>query len=240
MTNIADKVVHSQITLQEQMKKVGHRMSNSNTIGHKGEFSVSVADKIMKPYGGEDVFYKTIQYIDLTPGELKPTGAPLDLALAGEKVFFQVQDPNTQELFLTRNGSFHLNNQGQMVNGQGFLLQSNGGGVDIPLNAQEVVVNAKGDIIVDGNILTRIAVVLPENERDLQIHKSGNFTVQGNIEVGEQYEVFQGFLEMSNVSPIKDTVLMQRYIQESMMVRKILDQDVKREEDAISNLARIA
>src|ERR1700712_780934 len=51
--------------------------------------------------------------INFEPGELKPTGNPLDFALEG-KGFFEVQLPNGEHAF-TRDGEFHMNAQGQLV-----------------------------------------------------------------------------------------------------------------------------
>lgn len=58
-------------------------------------------------------------YTDLTPGALKQTGNPMDLAIEGNG-FLEVASP--QGVLLTRAGNLSLDDQGQLVNRDGFLI----------------------------------------------------------------------------------------------------------------------
>lgn len=57
------------------------------------------------------------------PGSTESTGNPLDLAIEGDG-FFQVTIPNGETRY-TRAGAFRVDNQGRIVNSDGYLLQPN-------------------------------------------------------------------------------------------------------------------
>jgi len=78
-----------------------------------------------------------------TQGNLLQTSNPFDLAVNG-RGFFQVQMPDGS-LAYTRDGSFKLDAQGQMVNNTGYLLQP---GINVPEGAQSVSIGADGIVSV--------------------------------------------------------------------------------------------
>lgn len=78
-----------------------------------------------------------------TQGNLQQTGNALDVAING-RGFFQIQQPDGSVAY-TRDGSFQLNNQGQVVTANGYLLQP---GVTIPQGAQSVSIGNDGVVSV--------------------------------------------------------------------------------------------
>ena len=70
-----------------------------------------------------------------TQGNLVQTGNNLDMAVNG-RGFFQVQLPDGTAAY-TRDGSFQINAEGQIVNANGYLLQPE---ITLPTNAQTVIV----------------------------------------------------------------------------------------------------
>jgi flagellar basal-body rod protein FlgG len=76
-----------------------------------------------------------------TQGNLQQTGNGLDLAINGQG-FFQVLLPDGATAY-TRDGSFHLDAQGQIVTSNGFALQP---GITIPPNAQAVTIGQDGTV----------------------------------------------------------------------------------------------
>jgi flagellar basal-body rod protein FlgG len=81
-----------------------------------------------------------------TNGALIPTGNPLDLAIIGDG-HFQVTDVEGNNAF-TRDGSFSLNADGQMVNSQGLTLDP---GITIPQDAQNVTIASDGAVSAQVN-----------------------------------------------------------------------------------------
>jgi flagellar basal-body rod protein FlgG len=75
----------------------------------------------------------------MTQGNVTPTERQLDLAIRGEG-FFQVRLPDGRTAY-TRDGSFTLDPQGQIVTADGAVLEP---GITVPANAEKVTINAQG------------------------------------------------------------------------------------------------
>lgn len=78
-----------------------------------------------------------------TQGNLQQTGNALDVAINGAG-FFQILMPDGSTGY-TRDGSFHKDNQGQMVTASGYPLQPN---ITIPQNALSVTIANDGTVSV--------------------------------------------------------------------------------------------
>ena len=76
-------------------------------------------------------------------GNLLQTGNSLDVAING-RGFFQIQQPDGTIAY-TRDGSFQMSNQGQLVTSNGYLLQP---GVTIPQGAQSISIGNDGVVTV--------------------------------------------------------------------------------------------
>jgi flagellar basal-body rod protein FlgG len=146
-------------------------------------------------------------------GPLTNTTNPLDLALNG-RGWFQVTMPNG-EINYTRAGSFNKNADGRLVTAEGYGVDP---AIIIPQNAVDVVVNETGQVMVkvDGQ-------QLPQTIGQLQI---ANFTNDAGLEplgnglyretpasglpvtgfAGDPGfgKIHQGYLETSNVDPVRE------------------------------------
>ncbi|HEX6637819.1 MAG TPA: flagellar basal-body rod protein FlgG, partial [Steroidobacteraceae bacterium] len=78
-----------------------------------------------------------------TQGGLTQTDNALDVAIEG-RGFFQIQMPDGN-LAYTRDGSFQLSAQGQMVTSSGYVLQP---GISIPEGAQSITIGRDGVVSV--------------------------------------------------------------------------------------------
>ena len=76
-----------------------------------------------------------------TQGSLSQTGNSLDIAIQG-KGFFQVLMPDGT-LAYSRDGSFQVNSQGQMVTSSGYQVQP---AITVPANATSVTIGADGTV----------------------------------------------------------------------------------------------
>lgn len=76
-------------------------------------------------------------------GALQQTGNKLDLAINGEG-YFQITMPNGETAY-TRDGSFQMNQNGEMVTSEGYLLEP---GITIPDDAVDVTINNSGEVLV--------------------------------------------------------------------------------------------
>ncbi|BCX88645.1 flagellar basal-body rod protein FlgG [Methylomarinovum tepidoasis] len=78
-----------------------------------------------------------------TQGNLIQTGNALDVAING-RGFFQVLLPNG-DLAYTRNGSFKLNAEGQLVTASGYFLEP---AITVPANAKSITISEDGIVSV--------------------------------------------------------------------------------------------
>ena len=82
-------------------------------------------------------------------GNLNPTDNAFDLAIQG-RGFFQIQLPSGETAY-TRDGTFQLNADGQLVTHDGYAIQPN---ITVPSNAVDVSINTSGEVLVklDGQV----------------------------------------------------------------------------------------
>lgn len=82
-----------------------------------------------------------------TQGNIAQTGKPLDMAILGRGLF-QIQQPDGT-LAYTRDGTFQIDANGQVVTSQGLLLQP---ALTIPSDTQSITVGSDGTVsVVTGN-----------------------------------------------------------------------------------------
>ncbi len=77
-------------------------------------------------------------------GAVRITENPLDLAISGEG-FFQIELPNGDTAY-TRDGTFQVNENGEIVTVDGYLLDP---GITIPEDALTIDINPQGEVIVN-------------------------------------------------------------------------------------------
>ena len=76
-----------------------------------------------------------------TQGNLTQTGNPLDMAILG-RGFFQIQQPDGTQAY-TRDGTFQIDADGQVVTSQGLLLQP---AITIPSDTQSLTIGQDGTV----------------------------------------------------------------------------------------------
>ena len=152
-----------------------------------------------------------------TEGSLQTTEQPLDLAVNG-RGFFQILQPDGTVSY-TRDGSFHLDSNGQLVTSQGYSLEP---AIVLPAQVQTFTVGEDGTVSVTvsgdptpqviGNIQTADFV----NPAGLQAIGNNLFLETGSSgapQVGTPGltglgTVLQNTLENSNVSVVEELVNM--------------------------------
>ena len=146
-------------------------------------------------------------------GTIKMTENKLDLAITGEG-YFQIQLPDG-DIAYTRSGSFQMNENGEIVTAQGYLLDP---GITIPADALDVAINNSGEVLVKlpqqvafQNVgqIQLATFVNPgglEGVGDtlfLETEASGAPQV-GNPDTENYGEIRQGALENSNVNVVEE------------------------------------
>ncbi|MDD5717421.1 MAG: flagellar hook-basal body protein [Sulfuricurvum sp.] len=160
----------------------------------------------------------TDAYTDHSLGAMQRTDNTFDLALSKEGQFFAVNTP--QGIRLTRDGTFTLNDEGKLVNKQGYEVLSSDyfqTKTAITLNPQDSIVT----IDKNGQIMTnvpgstqmvankKLLVVEPQNLRTL-LKEGGNLYIPDQADPltpqTESGGVMQGFVEKSNVNAVNEMI----------------------------------
>ncbi|HEY0820909.1 MAG TPA: flagellar basal-body rod protein FlgG [Rhizobacter sp.] len=142
---------------QTQLDHISHNLANSATNGYKKSHAVF-----------EDLMYQNLRQAgansseqttlptglqvglgtravatsrSFSQGNLQQSSNPLDVAVRGAG-FFEVQMPDGSTGY-TRDGSFQVNAQGQLVTNNGYLVQP---GITVPQNALSVSIAADGTV----------------------------------------------------------------------------------------------
>jgi flagellar basal-body rod protein FlgG len=146
-------------------------------------------------------------------GALQMTGNQFDVAIKGLG-YFQIELPNGETGY-TRDGSFQLDQNGQMVTSEGYRVQP---GITIPDDAVDVTINASGEVLVklqNQTVLANVGQIqLATFANDagleaignnilLETEASGNAVVNNPGEPGYG-ELEQGALETSNVNIVQE------------------------------------
>ncbi|MFZ5425386.1 MAG: flagellar basal-body rod protein FlgF [Thermodesulfobacteriota bacterium] len=212
---------------ETRLNLIANNLANANTAGYKAD-KVAFQDVFQRmasdysPDARNDLQQKQLlprplvvakprlaeQTIDMTQGSMEATGNPFDLALSGPG-FFRVQTPEGQ--FLTRNGQFYRNNQGQLVTNQGYPLLGQSGTVSIP-DGKVVSVTPGGQVLVDNQIVGNIDIVDVAEPQLLKKYGQNMFTgPQGAQPVTQPIDpaktsVYQGYLERPNIQVVTEMV----------------------------------
>jgi flagellar basal-body rod protein FlgG len=146
-------------------------------------------------------------------GPLTNTGNSLDLAITG-KGWLEIEGADGQTLY-TRAGALNTNGTGQLVTVDGFPVQP---GITVPTDAVEVIVNKSGQVFarIDGQMdlqdLGQLTLANFANEAGLAPLGDNLFqetVASGPATVGVPGDpgfgtIQQGYLESSNVDPVKE------------------------------------
>lgn len=149
----------------------------------------------------------------MSQGSLTNTEKELDLAIRGDG-FFEITLPNGQTAY-TRDGSFELNENGQLVTLDGYEVAP---GIVIPENARSITINGEGtiEVVTDD-------VNAPQEVGQLQltrfVNKAGLQAIGDNLYLetpasgvpiegtpGEEGygDILQKFLEAANVNAVSE------------------------------------
>jgi flagellar basal body rod protein FlgG len=146
--------------------------------------------------------------IDFSPGPLRETGNPLDVALEDSGAFFVVGSADAPRL--TRGGAFTRNRDGDLAMPDGTPVLD-AGRRPIRLPAQGALrIDATGAILADGAPLGQLLIVAPPDPARLTPQGNTRFLAPGDLalEPAAGARVIPGTLEQSNMNPVLGMVEM--------------------------------
>jgi flagellar basal-body rod protein FlgG len=250
------------LAYQMRLEVLANNLSNINTIGFKEDRTIfrtyfpashdPVTQEIeTTPISGETetvppfltsdalvTFERT--ETDFSPGQLRHTGNPLDVAIEGNG-FFSIQTPTGTHF--TRNGNFSLNGEGVLVTQEGFPALGNGGEIVVNTDTEELRIDEEGSIWADGVQVDTLRIV--EFTDPYSLEKVGNSkfaptdpTVSGNRP--EAYRISQGFIELSNVDGIRVMTEMLEVLRGYEAYQKVIQSTDEVTSQAIEQVGQLA
>lgn len=192
--------------LAREMQIVANNLANSVTTGFRAEgliFSEFV--KPLENAASLSMGQGNVRKTSFDQGALTQTNATFDLAIEGDG-FFLIQAPGGERL--TRSGAFAASAEGNLVTNEGYpVLDAGGAPVFIPQGAT-IAISTDGTVSADGNPLGQIGVVSPIEATRLIREDGVMFRADDGFEPSENARVLQGFVENSNVVPIRQLARM--------------------------------
>jgi len=238
MENATYATLTRQSGLMGEMRSVANNIANSSTTGFRREGVIF--DEHVRALGPGEPSLSMAgaegRLIDLGQGALSRTGGTFDLAIEGPG-FFLIETPQGNQL--TRAGSFSRSPEGTLVTADGYaLLDAGATPVFAPPDAAAIAVAADGTLSADGVPLARIGL-WDAASPDRLIHVAGTrFSVLGDPVPQEDAQIFQGFLEGSNVNPVEEIARMIEVQRGYELGQSFLDREDERIRSVIRTFSR--
>lgn len=218
------------VSQQLNVDTIANNLANVNTSGFKKgrvEFQDMIYAQLRAPAVTEGERYLSGIEVGhgvrpsatqrcFTQGNLQQTGNPLDLAIEGEG-FFPVEMPDGSTAY-TRDGSFKLDAEGNIVTSDGYLLDWDGD--ELPEDTLEVSIAPDGTVSVvragqdEADEIGQIELVRFTNPAGLE--SLGKNLFRATPASGEELRevpgteglgtILQGYLETSNVQVVEEMV----------------------------------
>lgn len=211
---------------QKRLDIISNNLANSATVGYKKEgvtnqsfddvLTLKIRDESEnftdKRIGKMSLGVKLGEvYTDYTQGSLRETGNTFDLAVEGSG-FFKMEvtdrDGNVKERY-TRAGQFLMDKEGYIVDVNGNHLMSEGGKLQVPTDASQIVIDLEGNVFADSVQVDQLVVTDFENYDYLKKFGETMYeAVDGSVEKDTAAGIRQGYTEQSNVNVVSEMVNM--------------------------------
>lgn len=231
---------------QVRMDVIGNNISNVNTTGYKTG-RADFQDALYQAMGvsgsagacqvGTGINVGSISN-NFNQGPLQATGRLFDLAISGQGFFGVVDDDDN--LRFTRDGSFFIDKDGNLVNSSGLqVVDEDEDPIVIELDEDQslddVIITKTGEILLDDDSLGTIGLFNFTNPAGLT--RTGDNLFEENDNTGERIsnadepegfgDILSGYLEMSNIDiadELADLIATQRGFQANAKVFSTADE----------------
>ena len=202
MADLSYTALSGAVAAEQHLELIANNVANLVTTGYKAQH-VTFEQLLAGEQTGQPRSQVRIGqgYSDMTEGTIKPTGAPLDVALRGPG-FFVVKTEAGERL--TRQGNFTHNSDGTIRLPQGHVLMGSSGPIvarpDLPLQ-----IDRYGRVLSDGLYIDTIRREAVDQQTDLS--REGDTlwrATRGDATYSVNTQLETGALEQSNVSAVAE------------------------------------
>jgi len=213
-----DRLIYTSMTgataAEQHQRIIANNLANASTNGFRQQLTAARAAPVRGDGATTRVMAaETTVGFKSTPGSGQFTDRPLD-AMAQGNAWFAVQGLDGVEGY-TRNGSFEVTSTGELVNGSGLTVLSDGGG---PITVQPgAQVTLAGDGRLSAKVgnqpateLGRLKMVTPTNDDPLLRGDDGLFRARSTdpLPSDPNAQLKTGYIESSNVNTVEAMVQM--------------------------------
>lgn len=235
--------------LERWQDAVSQNITSVQTIGYRKrtvEFGSETAGKwninpAAKNAGPENemaaLFTHVTNGINFLAGEPQPTRRELDVAVQGDG-FFTVQQPDGTNVY-TRSGEFRVRPDRTLVTAGNCEVMTEGGAPIVLLpGGGAVTFNSDGTVLQGTTALGKLSIQKFAHPEALIPIAGGMFTAGPGAGIApvDSPELMQGYLEQSNVQPLRemvDLVLIARAYEANEKVISTVDQQMQKTLDAL-------
>jgi flagellar basal-body rod protein FlgF len=228
----------------ESLDMLANNLANESAAGYKADqeaydlyVSPEAADS---PEGTNPTILPVVQnrWTDFAQGALLPTGNSMDLALSG-KGFFVVSTP-TGPVY-TRGGSLRFSQTGRLETLDGYAIQGNDGNPILLDSSKTIEVLPDGNVLQDGQQISRIAVVDFDDPKVLT-KRGGNYFRSVSTAApapASQTQVRQGQLEKANSDPTHSASRLVTILRQFEALQKALTIGADMNRRAVEEVAKV-
>ncbi|MFQ5454937.1 MAG: flagellar basal-body rod protein FlgF [Nitrospirota bacterium] len=223
MNNGIYSVLSGSIAQERRLEIITNNIANINTPGYKREEPIfqryiPKSFENISPVSNKDKVYVEVvrTMTQFSPGGIKDTGNPLDLAIEGNGFFVVETDNGTR---YTRSGNFTLDSERRLVTQDGSVVLGEGG--PILLEEGKISVDADGKISVNNNEVGALLITDFPDMNVLQKDSNTFFKGEGGVP-SENFKVIQGKIELSNVEPMSELSSMIEVIRSYQAYQKVI------------------
>lgn len=213
------------VAQQQKMDIISNNLANVNTTGFKrdGVIIKSFDEVLTAKVNDPDVLSNQVigkmsmgckinnVYTDYSQGGATITSDPYNIAILGEgMVAIGVEDSEgNMSVKYTRDGSFTLSPDGNLLTREGNYVLGEKGKINIPITSNNIRISEDGRIFNDDKIIDKISLTDFENPKSLR--KIGDNLYVGTKDTKQKEfssKIIQGHIESSNVNTVREMVEM--------------------------------
>lgn len=234
--------------LERWQESVSQNITSSQTTGYRkrtvnfttqaaGELQAAPRANGSREAGNPSLFPKINAGINFITGDTQPTRRELDAAIQGDG-FFELQMPDGSRAY-TRSGEFRMRSDRTLVDAAGHEVMSEGGApISLIAGGGNVSINRDGTIFQGETSLGKLSVKKFADTSKL-IPIAGGMFIPGSGATPQSVaepELLQGYLEGSNVTPLRemvDLVLISRAYEANQKIITTIDQQMGKTLEAL-------
>ncbi len=229
----------------ESLEMLANNLANADTAGYKGDrefYSLYLSPEAQDPLApaGSASTLPVIErhWTDFSPGTMRTTANPLDLAISG-RGFFTVNGP--AGTLYTRNGNFRLSPAGVLTTIDGHAVRMVGGGPLQTNSSSPLQISVDGTVSQDTAVLGRVEIVDFKDLSTLNKQGAGYFSASAGAApvAAAGGEVRQGRLEGSNVAAAEGAVRLVNVMRQFEMLQKAIVLGAEMNRKAVEEVARV-